>query len=360
MTSGQFTSTIKTSESVAAIANGPTGISWDGANTLWPGATITSRKLYLQSGQFTSTLKDSQRVTIFEFGPNGISWDGVNTPWSGGSFDKLYLQSGKFTSTLKTSQSIQAIDTSLSDISWNGTDTLWCGLTGQKLYLQSGQFTSTLKTSEGIVAIDTSVTGIDTNDFNSRITVSMNSNMGLSLTGCGIEVTPSTAALLSRVSDTTIQIFQDGIDALISQLGKSIKLVYLPTIIECPNCINDTIGNKPANRFRPGPMRFSDGKRCPYCRGTQKTEQENSEIIQGLIQVKPRDYKRYGISVQDPGGLVSVKTFMSDVIKIERTTHAIIDIQKQSIIKIKCRKVGEPIPTGLRHSRYAVSFWQRM
>lgn len=187
-----------------------------------------------------------------------------------------------------------------------------------------------------------------------------NDNAGLNITGCGTKAAPSTEALLSRVSDNTIQIFQDGIDTLINQLGKSVKLIYPPTIIACPNCINDPIGNKPANRFRPGPMRFSDGRRCPYCRGTKKTEQENSEVIQGLIQVKPRDYKRYGISVQDPGGLIRVKTFISDVIKIERATHAIVDIQKQNIIKMKCRKIREPIPTGLRDSRYAITFFERV
>lgn len=185
-------------------------------------------------------------------------------------------------------------------------------------------------------------------------------NANLNITGCGTKPSPSAEALLSRVSDNTIQIFQDGIDALINQLGKSIKLIYLPTIIACPNCINDPIGNKPANRFRPGPQRFSDGRKCPYCRGTKKTEEENSEIIQGLIQVKPRNYKRYGISVQDPSALIRIKTFISDAIKIQRATHAIIDIQKQSIVKMRCRKIRDPIPTGLRDSRYAITFWERI
>jgi hypothetical protein len=137
-------------------------------------------------------------------------------------------------------------------------------------------------------------------------------------------------------------------------------LVYPPTIIACPNCVNDPIGNKPANRFRPGPRKFSDGRRCPYCRGTKKTEEENSEIIQALIQVRPRNYRRFGISTQDPSGLVKLKTFMTDAIKLQRATHAVIDIQKQGIIKMKCRKIRDPIPTGLRDSRYAITFWERV
>ena len=63
-------------------------------------------KLALQSGQFTSTIKTSEDVGI---SPTGISWDGTNTLWAnpgrvGVAFSKLVLQSGQFTSTIKTSE----------------------------------------------------------------------------------------------------------------------------------------------------------------------------------------------------------------------------------------------------------------
>ena len=48
-------------------------------------------KLYLQSGQFTSTIKTSQDVSAVETTPDGISYDDTNTPWSEHTDDKLYL-----------------------------------------------------------------------------------------------------------------------------------------------------------------------------------------------------------------------------------------------------------------------------
>ena len=181
------------------------------------------------------------------------------------------------------------------------------------------------------------------------------------LTGCGIpqDVTPRTT--VSRVSDNVIQIFQDGIDTLIAELGKNIELIYDPSIIDCPHCIIDPIGNKPSNRFRPGnPIHYPDGRRCPYCNGVGKTEEKNSEILKVLIQLRPRDYRRFGISVQDPSALVRTKGFMTDIIKIQRAKEAIMDVQVNDILKIKCRKLRDPIPTGLRESRYAICFWERI
>ncbi len=164
--SGQFTSTLKTSEP-SVIDTEPNGISWDGTNTPWSGDI--GDKLYLQSGQFTSTLKTSQLVNPPDSSPKGISWDGTNTPWIGLAGDKLYLQSGQFTSTLKTSEGIGAIEADPKGISWDGINTPWTGSIGIKLYLQSGQFTSTLKTSEDVSVIDSSPEDICTNNVNNRI-----------------------------------------------------------------------------------------------------------------------------------------------------------------------------------------------
>jgi hypothetical protein len=156
--SGQFTSTVKTSETVSSIDNLSTGISYDGTDTPWSGAE--ARKLYLQSGQFTSTLKTSEDISAIDIVPNDISYNGNDTPWCGSNDDKLYLQSGQFSSTLLASESIIGIDIAPTGISWDGTNTPWSGTESDKLFLQSGQFTSTLKTSRAVGGIDVSPTGI--------------------------------------------------------------------------------------------------------------------------------------------------------------------------------------------------------
>lgn len=78
------------------------------ADTPWCG--YSDDKLYLQSGQFTSTVKTSEYVGGVDALPAGISYDGANTPWCGATDDKLYLQSGQFTSTIKDSVYVGGVD----------------------------------------------------------------------------------------------------------------------------------------------------------------------------------------------------------------------------------------------------------
>jgi hypothetical protein len=189
--SGQFTSTIKTSEYVGGIDTDPTGISYDGTNTPWCG--FTDLKLYLQSGQFTSTIKTSEYVGGIDTASSGISYDGTNTPWCGNTNNKLYLQSGQFTSTIKTSEYVGGIDTTPTGISYDGTNTPWIGRESNKLYLQSGQFTSTIKTSEYVGGIDTLPRGIETNDVNARLAAVVD-----------ITVTPSELILTSALPVPTL------------------------------------------------------------------------------------------------------------------------------------------------------------
>ena len=154
--SGQFTSTIVTSENISAFGTTPTSVAWDGTNSPW--STIISNRLLLQSGQYTSTLKTSLAVARTS---DGICWDGADSPWSSPTIPaKLLVQSGQFTSTIKTSLDVSAVDTQPRDISFSSGDTPWIGSEADKLYLQSGQFTSTLKTSESVSLIDNNTQGI--------------------------------------------------------------------------------------------------------------------------------------------------------------------------------------------------------
>lgn len=181
--SGQFTTTVKTSQTHFGQFNDVGDVSWDGADTPFIAktdsvapSTPTQAALYLVSGQFSSTVKTSVRpLPLFgQINPLGISFDGTNTPWSTPFvlslpfFDQpaeLFLQSGRFTTTIKTSQIVTGIAARPSSVSYDGTNTPWCSQTNavdtvSKLFLQSGQFTSTVKTSEDMAAIDDLPTGI--------------------------------------------------------------------------------------------------------------------------------------------------------------------------------------------------------
>ena len=225
-TSGEFTTTVKSSQSVSAVDTQPRGISFDGTNTPWCGSQAS--KMYLTSGMFTGTIKTSQ----FEPAPGitsdfqDVGWDGTNTPVleddvfdpsgvmnkvfltsgqftatvktsqvlsSGGgalgvSFDgtntlitminigglstddKLMLFSGQFTATVKDSLNVTGVNGGTHGIGWNDTDTLWCGtFVAGKLYRNSGQFTSTIRDSVFTPVSETSPTAIDTVDVVNRL-----------------------------------------------------------------------------------------------------------------------------------------------------------------------------------------------
>ena len=161
--SGQFTSVMKDSEDVSSIDGGIRGISFDGDDTPW--ISDGGDKMYLQSGNFTSTLKTSQSHPNSQ--PGGISSNtDQDTPNCGFYPDTLYIHSGQFTSTVKSNLSVGGDP---YGISWDGSDTLWAKRSGASfLKLQSGAITSTVKDSLNISAVESTAAGIESSDFGAR------------------------------------------------------------------------------------------------------------------------------------------------------------------------------------------------
>ncbi len=165
LVSGVFSSTLKDSQETTAFTAGAMqGASIDNTNT----SVITSaasRALYLASGKFTATIKTSVSLTGFDSNMKGVAFDETNTTITGnagGGFTdtKLWLLSGQFSTTIKDSEDVVAIDNDPEDVDYDGTNTLWIGDEANKAYLTSGQFTATIKTSQsmsglGVVAIAT-------------------------------------------------------------------------------------------------------------------------------------------------------------------------------------------------------------
>jgi hypothetical protein len=135
-----------------------------------------SDKLYHYSSNFTSTIKTSLSIAGTDSSPQGVSWDRFNVLWMGGTGDKAFYQSGRFSSTVKTSIGLSGIDSSTRDIGYNGVDTLWSGDSSNKLYKISGVFTTTIKSSLG--SLDNTPRGVETKDYAARLqqTVGTGSN----------------------------------------------------------------------------------------------------------------------------------------------------------------------------------------
>jgi len=247
--SGQFSSTVVTSLAnpvwggdVGIAMSSPSGIEWDGTNTLWTDSGIdfssglSKRNLYKSSGVLTSTLKESQSVGLVNTDVYGISSlsDKSATPWAGhkvGESSKLYLQSGQFTSTLKVSLDVSSVDLKCNDVSWAGPlsaassipsttgDALWSGGDGNKLYSVSGLFSSTIKDSQDVSNHDRANTGVSWDGTNTLW--SSNETNKLLLMSGRFSRTVKTSLQVGAINDAPTGISTYDVDGRLSSGGAS-------------------------------------------------------------------------------------------------------------------------------------------
>jgi len=147
-----------------------------------------------------------------------------------------------------------------------------------------------------------------------------------------------------------ISTYQEGIDYLINNYGNTVTLIYKPTITNVNSTFNDKIRN--TGGFRPD-FKTSSGSPSP-------SVVQNNENITALVQWNPKDFERFGTEIQNPGAVIRLKTFLTDVPKLKKCETIIPDANKHQINQMKFRLVREPVPFGLGVNRYAISFWEEV
>jgi len=162
-----------------------------------------------------------------------------------------------------------------------------------------------------------------------------------------------------QIKDSLIIIYQSRIDALINQLGKNVYLEFTPIREPCPNCEYDTMRKRSTGVYKAGgPRPFARSRKCPYCKGRGFTETPVNKCIKCLIKWNPEDAKDYGISVSKTGGIVRLKTYLTEADDLSRAQTVIVNHDIVSQMKLKVKLVQGPIPVGLREDRYCISFWE--
>lgn len=155
-----------------------------------------------------------------------------------------------------------------------------------------------------------------------------------------------------------VPIYQENIDALINQLGKTITLYFEPTKTDCPNCIFDSTTGRSSGRYKEGgPIPFTNGTTCPYCKGVGFISSNSTRDIKGLIKWNPKEFNRYSVNININTNTCRVKTFLSNVADINKAIYAVIQSDTSSILEQKVYLVRQPIPTGLQEDRYALTYW---
>jgi hypothetical protein len=164
-----------------------------------------------------------------------------------------------------------------------------------------------------------------------------------------------------------INTYQEGIDAIINQLGKSIKIINDPVETICPNCYYDSNTKRSSGRYKSdnpetlnGPLHkpFVDGQRCPVCKGRGKlTETPNETEIKATIKWNPKEdiINDDGTRVALPDGICRIKTFVTNYNKIKNAKEfqvAFNEPTQGSPEYISCYLFRQPVPRGLKYNRY--------
>jgi hypothetical protein len=162
-----------------------------------------------------------------------------------------------------------------------------------------------------------------------------------------------------QIPNELVTIYQENIDALVNQLGKNILIEFDPIITDCPNCEIDNIRQRSRGIYKiGGPVPFSRGQQCPYCKGNGQLTETPQKCIKALIKWNPKELDDYGISVADDKAKVRVKTFLTDFDDLVRARTIIVDYDQRSVTHLRARRIGGINPIGLREDRYCISYWE--
>ena len=172
------------------------------------------------------------------------------------------------------------------------------------------------------------------------------------------------------IDDNIIRIYQDGIDAIIDQLGKKLILINPRNDSDCPNCgfafgrSNGRYNSSNPNPAGPLNKPFVDGQICPVCQGRGKIkEAEDSTEIVSTIEWEPKEEvagtKR---TIVFPRDVCKCKTYSSYLKQIEDATEFLVaydEITEGDPNLVKCTMFRKPVPRGLKYNRYCEFFLRK-
>lgn len=173
-----------------------------------------------------------------------------------------------------------------------------------------------------------------------------------------------------EIPQELFDVYNETVDMLNSSTGFGIKckLVYPPNLMECPNCVINTMTGKSSNLYKAGgPLSFDNGV-CPFCNGEGLYSSEVSEYI----------YLRYYAN-SDLGGNTRMGDFkvitgnvviavgdaltygqLTDMPKIKRAIYCIMPYDQQGYETFKYQLMAEPAIHGFKKNRYFKAIWKRI
>jgi len=176
------------------------------------------------------------------------------------------------------------------------------------------------------------------------------------------------------ITEQLIRTYQEGIDAIINQLGKKTVLVMPQDDTVCPNCYYDGRNQRSNGRYKsnnpnpPGALNkpFSLGQVCPVCQGRGKISLNGKETIELVATVKwgPKDfvYTNRGQTII-PTDICKIKTFATyaedfkNAVEIHVAAEEPVEGEPELT---KCALYKNIVPRGLKYSRYFEAYLKKV
>jgi len=176
------------------------------------------------------------------------------------------------------------------------------------------------------------------------------------------------------ITDRQIRTYQEGIDAIINQLGKTLILVQPPKQTNCPNCVYDQRRKRSAGRYtssNPNPLGplhkpFNNGQVCPVCQGKGLLKSEQSQVeIKATMKWSPNERvtNDEGQQVYLSDDIVKIKTFVSHFDDFNNAIQYLVAYDENvedSPNLVRCKPYIKAVPRGLKYNRYFIAYLQRI
>jgi len=154
-------------------------------------------------------------------------------------------------------------------------------------------------------------------------------------------------SITSQEFQDAISVYKEGMDSLIENIGKNIRLVFIQEITaEVSQDFDDEV--------RGGQIRK------PLYKDNAPTKTETYELIKGLIQYDPNDYKNYDLRINNSSNILRLKTYINNTPSLLKCDYIIPNFDISGYLYAKYSLLREPIPVGLGQDIYTISFWERV
>jgi hypothetical protein len=107
-----------------------------------------------------------------------------------------------------------------------------------------------------------------------------------------------------------IPTYQEAIDSIIDQMGKNVTLYFKSTVTN----VNEGFFDPIRGDIRKPSYSETNSESAPIVT-------ENTKTIKALIRNTPSDFERFGLKVNNPQGVVRLKTFLTDVPDLVRCEY---------------------------------------